>query len=126
MILSKKHHKYRVANLGNNCFCLTTSDLKTAVIEPISDEDLKNEINNSAAVNSVTKTNMPKLQASQTEKALMNATPAQSVKPEKKQTPQTPEAVNRALWAEQTPGFGFFWLGVLFVFTLIAAPALGH
>ena len=114
MILS---NKYRVAKLGSHCLCLTTSDLKTAIIEPVSDESLTNKAHHADKVQAV---------QTQTEKALRNTKQAQAVKPEITQTPQTQEEINRALWAEQTPGSGFFWLSVLFVFILIAAPALGH
>jgi hypothetical protein len=115
--------KYRVARFGNHCFCLTTSDLMNAVIEPVSDEDLKKEINTDA-VNVITKTNTAKDQASQTEKAfLMNAKQAQSVRPEKV---LSPGEVNQALWTEQSPGLGFFGFCVFFtIIYLIAVPALG-
>ncbi len=122
MILSSK---YRVANLGNNCFCLTPSDLKTAVIEPVSDDDLKKMINQPDAGNSVTTPTVANVQTAhtQTEKAFMNAKQALPVKPEKT---QTSEAVNRALCTQQSIGLGFYGLCAFFVVSyLIAIPALG-
>lgn len=107
--------KYHVAKLGSNCLCLTSRDLITAVIEPVSDESLNNQVHH-----------VDKAQAAQTQtaKALKDVKQARAVKFGKILTPQTPEDINRALWTQQPPRFGFVWFCV--VFTIIYLIAIQH
>lgn len=125
--------KYHVARLGNEFFCLTPSDLMPIVIKPISDEDLKKEINNSDAVND-SETKTTNVQASQTGEAFVSMKQAQSVKPEKtlinarqdqSVKPIETAKSNKVVSTIFPTGLGFFGFSVLFTFIyLVFIPAL--